>query len=58
MFLNFLLYVAAPQFKSANVTLVANSSSCLQMLWETPEYPGGVITGYEVHKALLYTLVL
>ena len=44
------LNVVVPQFNSANVTLVANSSSCLQMLWEAPEYPGGVITRYEVQK--------
>ena len=44
------MYIAEPQFESANVAIVANSSNCVQITWELPEYPGGIITGYQVCK--------
>ena len=45
--------VLAPQFKSATVSLTTNSSTCVQMTWEPPQYLGGIITGYEVCRRRL-----
>lgn len=47
---NLLVYFdfVAPQFGSAQLSLDPINSPCVRLVWEKPEYPGGVISGYEV----------
>ncbi|KAF6033509.1 hypothetical protein EB796_008185 [Bugula neritina] len=38
----------APQWGSATVTMETLNSSCVELTWSRPEYPGGDITSYQL----------
>jgi len=46
----YLNLIVGPQWGSAALDLQPYNSSCVQLSWDSPEFPGEEIIGYEVNN--------